>query len=122
MEGEIYTEVDASVLNPGISTMAMISGNPEPIDESAIVVVWLRWKYDPETGQGGFTGVDWYFEDSNISKYYSTLEEFKNWLARETPSSLDSVLSDWPAGEKADFLNKYKEILSAADCLYFGAS
>lgn len=120
MEGEIYTEVDASVLNPGISTMAMISGNPEPIDGSAIVVVWLRWRYDPETGQGGFTGVDWYFDDSNISKHYNTLEEFKDWLAQERPNSLDSVLSDWPAGEKADFLNKYKDVLSAADCLYFG--
>ena len=122
MEGEIYTEVDASVLNPGISTMAMISGDPEPIDGSSIVVVWLRWRYDSETGQGGFTGVDWYFYDSNISKHYSTLEEFKDWLARERPGSLDSVLSDWPAEEKADFLNKYKEVLSAADCLYFGTA
>lgn len=33
--GEVYAEVEASVVNNGISPMAMVSGNPEPIDGQA---------------------------------------------------------------------------------------
>ena len=53
--GEVYAEVEASVVNNGISPMAMVSGNPEPIDGQAYVVVWIRWRYDDSTGAGGYT-------------------------------------------------------------------
>ena len=121
--GEIYAEVDANVLNPGISTMALVSGNPEPIDGQAYVVVWIRWQYDDTTGDGGYTGTGWYFDDpdNNIGNHYSSEEEFKTWLMSDKPIDLGSVLSDWVAERKAAFLNKYLDQLEAGGCLYFTA-
>lgn len=49
-QGEIYVEVDANSINGGIMPMAVVSGNPEPIDGQAMVVVWIRWKYDDTNG------------------------------------------------------------------------
>lgn len=122
--GEIYAEVDASVLNPGISTMAMVSGNPEPVDGQAYVVVWIRWKYDDTTGNGGYTGTGWYYDDSNnnIPKVYPNENDFKNWLVQSKPANLDSVLGDWSAADKAAFLNAHIGTLEDGDCLYFTAN
>lgn len=122
--GEIYAEVDASVVNPGISTMATVSGDPEPIDGEAYVVVWIRWRYDDETGDGGYTGINWYFtdENNNLSSHYGTEEEFKNWLKTDKPTDLSAVLGDWDAERKAAFLNKRLGELEAGGCLYFSAN
>lgn len=122
--GEIYAEVDASVLNPGISTMAMVSGNPTPVDGQSYVVVWIRWQYDDSTGDGGYTGRDWYFSDSNnnIHMHYNSEEEFKTWLKTDKPTDLNSVLGDWSAEAKAAFLNSHLSELEAGGCLYFTAS
>lgn len=83
--GEVYAEVEASVVNNGISPMAMVSGNPEPIDGQSYVVVWIRWRYDDSTGSGGYTGVGWFWEDSNNGLHTSGIwedneESFKQWL------------------------------------------
>ena len=119
--GEVYAEVDASVLNPGISTMAMVSGNPEPVDGQAYVVVWIRWKYDDTTGDGGYTGTGWYFDDpnNNIHKHHLSENDFKNWLVQNKPADLDSVLGDWSAAGKAAFLNEHLGTLEGGGCLYF---
>ena len=121
--GEVYAEVDASVLNPGISTMATVSGNPEPVDGQSYVVVWIRWRYDDATGDGGYTGTSWYFDDpyNNIPKHYSE-EEFKKWLVDEKPTNLDSVLGDWSAADKAEFLNRHIGTLEDSGCIYFTAN
>lgn len=122
--GEIYAEVNANALNPGISTMAMVSGNPEPVDGQSYVVVWIRWNYDDTTGEGGYTGTGWYFDDhdNNLKNHYSTEPEFKNWLTTEKPTDLDAVLKDWNATNKAAFLNKHMTELDAGGCLYFTAN
>lgn len=124
MEGQAYVEVDASVVNGGIMPMAIVSGNPEPVDGQSYVVVWIRWKYDDATGNGGYTGTGWYFYDSdnNLKKHYSTEEEFKAWLKTEKPMDLDSVLKDWAATNKAAFLNNNMTELDAGGCLYFTAN
>lgn len=62
-EGQVYVEVDASVVNGGIAPMAMVSGNPEPVNGQSYLVVWIRWKYDSETGEGGYTGTGWHFDE-----------------------------------------------------------
>lgn len=123
-EGQVYVEVDASVVNGGIMPMAIVSGNPEPVDGQSYVVVWIRWKYDDATGEGGYTGTGWYFDDSdnNLQKHYSTEEGFKAWLTSEKPADLDEVLSDWPASNKANFFNKHNGQLGASGCLYFTAN
>ena len=121
-EGQVYVEVDASVVNGGIAPMAIVSGNPTPVDGQAYVVVWIRWRYDAETGDGGYTGTGWYFTDSNngLQKYGSE-ESFKEHLTQNTPQSLDSILEEWNPTEKAAFLNAHMTQLDAGDCLYFTA-
>ena len=122
-QGQIYVEVDASSINGGIMPMTMVSGNPQPVDGQSYVVVWIRWQYDDVTGNGGYTGTGWYFEDpdNNIQKHYSTEQAFKGWLTEERPTNLDSVLGDWLASNKAAFLNKNMTKLDAGGCLYFTA-
>lgn len=122
--GEVYAEVDASVLNPGISTMAMVSGNPEPVDGQSYVVVWIRWRYDDTTGDGGYTGTGWYYDDPNnhIPNVYPIENEFKKWLVDEKPADLDSVLGDWSAADKAAFLNTHIGTLEDSGCIYFTAN
>ncbi len=123
--GEVYAEVEASVVNNGISPMAMVSGNPEPVDGEAIVVVWIRWRYNSDTGEGGYTGTGWYFDDPNNGLHeWESEEAFKAYLVNDTPSDLSAYIGEgsWEAEEKAAFLNTYKEILSANECLYFATS
>lgn len=124
MEGQAYVEVDASVVNGGIMPMAIVSGNPEPVDGQSYVVVWIRWKYDDLTGAGGYTGTGWYFDDpnNNIKSHYKSEEEFKNWLKTVKPTDLNSVLDDWAAVNKAAFLNEHMTELNAGGCLYFTAN
>lgn len=122
-QGEMYVEVDASVVNGGIAPMAIVSGNPEPVDGQSFVVVWIRWRYDDTTGAGGFTGTGWYYGDpnNNISKHYSE-QEFISWLTTPpTPTNLDKVLDDWPAENKAAFLNAHLGTLEDGGCIYFSS-
>lgn len=122
--GEVYVEVDASVIGGGIMPMAMISGNPEPVDGQSYVVVWIRWKYDDADGSGGYTGTGWYYDDpnNNIAKYYPSEKEFKQWLMDYKPRDLDSVLGDWSADDKATFLNNHLGVLQDGGCVYFTAN
>ena len=119
MEGEIYTEVDASVLNTGISPMATVSSAPHPPEGSEYVVVWYRWKYDDTTGEGGFTGQGWYFSDPNnvLNDLFETEEAFKEMLVRDRPENLDSWLSHWTKEDQIAFLNDHIGPLGNAGCL-----
>ncbi len=122
-EGQVYVEVDASVVNGGIAPMAMVSGNPEPVDGQAYVVVWIRWKYDSETGAGGYTGTGWHFDDPNNGlQGYGSEEDFKKYLVESGITSFDNILSDWEPAKKAAFLNAHLGVLEANDCVYFTAN
>lgn len=122
-EGQVYVEVDASVVNGGIAPMAIVSGNPTPVDGQAYVVVWIRWKYDNETGEGGYTNTGWHFDDPNNGlQGYGTEEDFKNYLKTDKPENLDSILSGWDATKKAAFLNDHLGELEASGCVYFTAN
>ena len=121
--GEVYAQVDASVVNGGIAPMAIVSGNPTPVDGQAYVVVWIRWRYDDTTGEGGYTGTGWHFDDPNNGlQSYGSEEDFKNFLTTNNPQDLDSILSKWDATEKAAFLNTHLGVLEANDCVYFTAN
>lgn len=120
--GEVYAEVEASVVNNGINPMAMVSGNPEPISGQAYVVVWIRWKYEDLTGEGGYTGSGWYWEDPNNGlRQFGTEDDFKKWLVTNKPKELDDELEKWDPAEKAAFLNTHLSELEANNCLYFTA-
>lgn len=122
VSGEVYAEVEASVVNNGINPMAIVSGNPTPVDGQAVVVVWIRWKYDTATGGGGYTGTGWHFDDLNNGlQSYGSEAAFKAWLVENKPSKLDEVLGKWDPAEKAAFLNAHLSDLEAYGCLYFTA-
>lgn len=121
-EGQVYVEVDASVVNGGIAPMAMVSGNPEPVDGQSAVVVWIRWRYDASTGKGGYTGQGWFFNDPNNGlQNYGTEDAFKEFLTTYQPTDFDDILKEWNATEKAAFLNSHLSELEAGGCLYFTA-
>lgn len=122
-EGEIYVEVDASVVGGGIMPMAMISGNPEPVAGQESFGVWLRWRYDDTTGDGGFTGTGWYFDDiyNAINKVYATEQEFKDYLVENTPENLDDVLGAWDPTDKGRFFTNNQSALGSNNCFSFGS-
>ena len=120
--GEVYVEVDASVVNGGIAPMAIVSSNPEPSEGQTYVVVWILWKYEDSTGKGGYTGIQWYMSDTNngLRKLgYTTNKEFETYLVNNPGTNLDDILSDWDARSKSAFLNDHYIELSGSGCLYF---
>lgn len=120
-EGQVYVEVDASVINGGVMPMAMVSGNPEPVAGQESFGVWLRWRYDDQTGNGGFTGVGWFWNDENnvLNDSLMTEEEFKAMLVRETPQNLDAYLGTWGSDRKMAFFDKHQGVLGANKCFSF---
>lgn len=121
--GEVYVEVDASVIGGGIMPMAIISGSPEPVAGEETFGVWLRWRYDEATGEGGFTGGGWYFDDiyNEINKEFSTEQDFKNYLVKEKPTNLIDVLGEWDPIEKGRFFTNNQSALGANNCFSFGS-
>ena len=113
--GEVYAEVEASVVNSGINTLAG-SGEIGEEGEEGDVVVWLLWRYD--ASNAGFTGKRWYWEDAlnplknkwsafSPTGYADSEEGFNEWLRATNPTQLDQFLGDWPAKDKAAFCEKY---------------
>lgn len=121
--GEVYAQVDASVVNGGIAPMAMVSGNQEPESGQELVVVWIRWQYDTETGNGGYTGLGWFFNDeyNSIIDDYQSEDLFKEYLRTSKPDNLDTVLGDWDAASKAQFITNHMTQLAANGCLGMSA-
>lgn len=123
--GEVYAQVDASVVNSGIAPMGIVSGNQEPESGQQVTIVWIRWWYDDTTGDGGYTGQGWFFNDSNnvigSGSEYATEEEFKAWLVENQPESLDNLLGQWDAEKKLAFMTTHWDRLSA-NCLGIGLS
>lgn len=122
--GETYVEVNAGVVNGGIAPMAMVSGNPEPGGGEDLILVWIRWVYDDVTGEGGYTGTGWYFDDqdNNLHNHFGSEQEFKDYLTQNQPRDLDDVLGDWAVQDKVAFLNRHIDDLNAGGCLYFTAN
>lgn len=122
--GEIYVEVDASVVNGGIMPMGIISGNPEPVAGQESFGVWLRWQYEDTTGEGGFTNSGWYWEDKNnaLRDSFATEEEFKAMLVQDTPKDLDQYLGNWGGDRKSEFFNVNQNSLAANNCFTFYGS
>lgn len=120
-EGQVYVEVDASVVNGGIMPMAMISGNPEPIVGQESFGVWIRWRYDTETGEGGFTGNGWFWDDTNnaLRDSFSSEEEFKAMLMEDKPDDLNIYLGNWGSERKSAFFNDNQRTLGQNNCFTF---
>lgn len=106
-QGEVYAEVDASVVNGGIAPMAIISSGPKPeVDEDiGQVTFWIKWWYDEMTGEGGFTGKEWYTSDENNPLHeFGSDDAFKQVLLNENPQNLDAYLGNWPSDKKQQFV------------------
>lgn len=121
--GGVYVEVDASVVNSGIS-MLSTSGDIPGGEEGAVgIMAWLNWRYD-DTGTGGYTGKGWFWTDGNNDlvlawkNYSSTTTDvstglsyasdevgFKKWLVDTQPTDLNNLLGNWNLQRKEDFIN-----------------
>lgn len=107
--GEIYTEIDASVVNNSISTLS-ISGESGSQEGEEVITAWLLWTYEEATGNGGFTGRGWYFYETPLSGTFQDETAFKNYLIQNTPDNLDEYLGNWRKEDKIDFINKHDEL------------
>lgn len=120
-QGEIYVEVDASSIHGGIMPMAIVSGNPEPIVGQESFGVWLRWWYNDQTGEGGFTGNGWYWGDVNnaLRDSFDSEEAFKVMLVRDKPKDLNGYLGNWGSDRKSAFFNDNQDSLGLNGCFTF---
>ena len=119
--GEVYVEVDASVIGGGIMPMAIISGDPEPIVGQESFGVWLRWRYDDATGEGGFTGQGWFWDDVNnaLKDSFNSEEEFKALLVSDKPTDLNKYLGTWGGERKSAFFTANQSKLGQGNCFTF---
>lgn len=112
--GGVYVEVDASIVNGGIATLAA-SGTLPGDEGGEYLQAWIRWTYD-ETGHGGFSGHGWFWEAANnplndvwiamaVSGYTQDEEGFCKYLADTTPENLNAFLGNWDPTEKSLFVN-----------------
>ena len=117
--GEVYTEVEASVVNGGISTLSG-SGAIGEEGDAGTVVVWLLWQYDQ--ARAGFTGKDWFWDDplnplaakwslNHPVEYGYDQNGFNQWLREKNPSDLNEYLGDWSAKDKAEFCENHSTAL-----------
>lgn len=123
-EGQVYVEVDASVINGGVMPMAVVSGNPEPVVGQESYGVWLRWWYDDTTGEGGFTGQGWFWSDENnaLRDFFDSEKEFKAELVQKKPQNLDDYLGNWGSDRKSEFFYDNQSKLGAGNCFIFNTN
>lgn len=121
-EGQVYVEVDASVVNGGIMPMAIVSSRPQPEEGGDDLILWIRWWYDDQTGKGGFTGQGWFIGETNniLNNFFSNDEDFEATLVQKKPTTLDEWLANWPIDKKTDFYNTHLKQLVNADCVVVG--
>lgn len=124
--GEAYVTLEASVVNNGVSTLA-ISGN-QPVAGSGNFVVVISWRFDPASGTGGITGVSWFINDPNSPAYPALSEHgsevaFNSYLANLEEDALRAYVGDlfsadnWTAEERVAFYNTYcSEISQVPGC------
>lgn len=118
--GEVYVEVNAEVVNSGISMLDASGGTGEG-EGGTTGVWWLLWEYhiEGESVSGGYTGQSWYWgytnnylttawENSTYAGYYGNNETgFKKYLAEVNPPDLNEFLGKWDRTSKANFVNTY---------------
>lgn len=107
--GAIYVEIDASVVNNGIMTMATSGGE---VGDS----YWILWD------QSGFISNGWYWTDPNVplgdnwknnpyGTYSGDEEGFKKYLEQENPENLNTWLGEsWTSAMKWAFLQSYDAV------------
>ena len=114
--GEAYVTLEASVVNNGVSTLA-ISGN-QPVAGDGSFVVVISWRFDPTSVTGGITGVSWFITDPNSPAYpvlsqYGNDAAFNSYLTGLDEEALRAYVGDlfseinWSAEERVAFYNTY---------------
>lgn len=96
MEGSniAYTAVEAYSLDPRNSRI--ISGGNQG---SEVITGDIRflWSFDPETGEGGFTGVSWFSGEANSPLAVAGISEevIERGLTDGTRTNLNDVFTSW---------------------------
>lgn len=104
IQGEIYKTVDASVVNGGISTMALSGdgGRLEfPVPGLGTIEITVHWMYDPETDKSGFSGTSWYGTDEDYSMYSPVPGKADDTINTELSTIYDSKASNPAEAEAA---------------------
>lgn len=106
--GEVYVELDASVVNNSISTLSISGDIGEEVEGGeSVITVWLLWTYDEATGDGGFTNLGWYFNETPLSSRFANENDFKNYLVEQKPKELDDYLGSWDKNQKITFIDNH---------------
>lgn len=117
----IYINVDADVAN-GIMLMNGSGGGQE---EGGY---WLNWT------AAGFTGIAWYWGDTPLPTWWSTVymggnefvtgteytndeSGFSSWITAEDPANLNAALSGWTDEAKLAFLREHTDIFASPACV-----
>ena len=137
--GEIYVEVTANSVNPGISLMDA-SGATGSGEGGTSGVYWILWEYNVsgEIVTGGYTGQNWYWDTidnylktgwsnfrlrlQNLERYTDDLTGFENYLI-DNPNlpDLNGILGAWPMDQKDRFATANQEVLASNNCFTFGS-
>lgn len=119
--GEVYAEVDASVVNGGISTLDLAGSIPgiEISEGDFRVTIGVRWVYSSE-GTNGFSGQGWFTADT-----YSPFSSFENndavneQLANMSAAEISSAyFSNWGEEERYNFTRNHYDQLAVSGCTY----
>lgn len=112
MEGSniAYTAVEAYSLDP--SNSRIISGGNQG---SEVITGDIRflWSFDPETGDGGFTGVSWFsnIPNSPLAIAGKTEQQIESELTNGTRTDLNDVFSAWQSfinsNPETDYVNNF---------------
>lgn len=133
--GEVYVTVDASMVNNGISTLA-VSGNMEVIGSETLSFI-ITWQY-VSNGNSGVTGQSWFYNDPSGPLYGAiqdgtlippevTNEEEFNAALSVLPDDVveqffDTALGMWSDQAKATFWMTHREdIAGCLDAQYMPA-
>lgn len=116
--GQVYVEISASAVNEimGISTL-----DGSGTGGSEDVAGYILWD------EGGFTGLGWFFKETPLQTWWSSVYSggndyvkgttysndeygFADWISMENPANLNAALEGWTHEAKIDFLQKHVNV------------
>lgn len=118
MEGSniAYTAVEAYSLDP--SNSRIISGGNQGTEVISGNIRFL-WSFNPETREGGFTGVSWFASKQNTPLYVAGMSEkqIEDGLIDGSRTNLNDVFDEWQTfingNPTTDFVHGFIDILYA---------
>ena len=111
--GQVYVEIDASVVNNGIMLLEASGGGQEGVTS------WINWNSE------GYMGIGWFWRETPITSwwesnynnpayvkgdYTSDEQGLSDWIASERIENLTDALGNWDNDAKNDFLKSHVDV------------